>query len=107
MANPSVTSGKIPLFGALQTWPSDSVHCWVIPNLTSYCPPTPTQPLSSLETRAKYTHTYTHTCTCTHTSCVTTGQGTPVSGFWGLELAEGCSWVQPLTSARIPTVGKR
>lgn len=106
MVNPSITNGEIPLVSALQMSPSDSFHCWVILNLTSYCPPTPTQPLSSLETRANYAHTYTHTCPCTHTSCVTTGQGTPFSGFWGLDLDEGCSWVLSLTSPRILTVGK-
>lgn len=106
MVNPSTTNGEIPLVGALQMSPSDPFHCWVILNLTSYCPPTATQSLSSLETRANYAHTYTHTCPCTHTSCATTGQGTPVSGFWGLALAEGCSWVLSLTSPRIPTVGK-
>lgn len=93
MVNASTTNGEIPLVGALQTSPSDSFHCWVTLNLTSFCPPTPTQSLSSLETRANYAHTYTHTCRA-HTRPVlplARGLQSRVSGAWPwLKGAPGC-----------------
>lgn len=69
--------------------------------MTSYCPPTPTQPLSSPERRAKYAHTYTHTCTCAHTSCYH-GPGDSRAWTW----LRSASRALPLTSPRIPTVGE-
>lgn len=79
---------RFPQSGALRALPPDSFRRWVIVNLTSHCQPPPTRLLSSLKRQAKNAHTYTHTCTRAHTFCVTTGQGTPVLGFRGLDPGE-------------------